>query len=60
MLVSCAPDELELAVNEDIRKFDAWFQELGNDPLTKSEVAVIKTYLWFKTLKGNGDAQAGG
>jgi hypothetical protein len=60
VLVRCAPDELELAVNEDIRAFDDWFRELGNDPLTKSEVAAIKTYLWYKTVKGSGDAQAGG
>lgn len=45
--------ELEAAVDEDITRFDEYFQrELGNDPLVKSERAVLKTYLWYKCRKG--------
>jgi hypothetical protein len=38
---------LEEAVNEDIKSFDTFFQGLGNDPLVRSEVAIIKTWLWW-------------
>jgi hypothetical protein len=42
--------ELEQEVDEDIKQFDLWFQKSGqNDPLTNSEWAIIKTYLWWKT-----------
>lgn len=44
-------EELETSVSEDLAAFDAWFQSLGNDPLVRSEVAILKTYLYFK-LKG--------
>lgn len=42
--------QLEAAVDADIAKFDEYFQrELQNAPLIKSEVAVLKTYLYWKT-----------
>lgn len=43
--------ELEAAVDADITAFDEYFQrELKNDePLSKSERAIVKTYLWWKT-----------
>jgi hypothetical protein len=51
---------LESVVEADIREFESWFQAQGNDPLVRSEVAILKTYLWWKT-KGVGDVtQAGG
>ena len=42
-------DSLEAAVDDDIREFESWFQGLGNDPLTKAEKSILKTYLWKKT-----------
>jgi hypothetical protein len=42
-------ESLESAVEKDIRRFEAWFQTQGNDPLVRSEVAILKTYLFFKT-----------
>jgi hypothetical protein len=40
---------LEEEVDEDIEKFSAYFQSLGNDPFSKFEKAAIKTYLHWKT-----------
>jgi hypothetical protein len=54
----CPQGEVEHAVEEDIRRFDAWFRGLGNDPIVRSEVAILKTYLWWK-LRGGEDAKAG-
>ena len=48
--VECTVGELsETAADEDIRAFGEWFQSQGNDPLVRSEVAILKTYLFFKT-----------
>lgn len=53
---------LEATVEADLRQFEGWFMRLGNEPLVRSEVAILKTYLRFKTLteeeKNNG-AQEG-
>ncbi len=46
---------LEEEVEEEIMAFDAWFQkggreqveEMVNDPLIKSERAILKTALWY-------------
>ena len=50
------PSVLEAAVDADIVAFGEYFQrELKNDePLSKSERAIIKTYLWFKLHVGKG------
>jgi len=41
--------DLEAAVDADIAKFDSAFQtELKNDPLVRSEIAILKTYLFWK------------
>jgi hypothetical protein len=49
--------ELEAAVDADIAKFDEYFQrELKNEPLIKSEYAMLKTYLWWKTRQEKPDA----
>lgn len=40
---------LEQMVDEDLSVFDDYFQEIGNDPLTRFEKAAIKTYLHYKT-----------
>lgn len=42
-------EKLEQLVDEDILRFDRYFQSLGNDPLVKFEHAVIKSYLFWKT-----------
>ena len=47
--ISSEKDAHEATVDADIASFDAWFQGLGNDALVRSEKAVIKTYLFFKT-----------
>jgi hypothetical protein len=44
-------EELKKEVDEDIAEFDAAFQALDNDPLTRQERAIISTYLYFK-VKG--------
>lgn len=44
------PKALEAAVDVDLAAFDQYFQKvLLNDPLSPSEKAVLKTYLWWKT-----------
>lgn len=54
------PEALESAVDADIQAFEAWFSSLGNDPLTKGERAILKTYLWWKTKGAADGTQAGG
>lgn len=41
-------------VNEDLVKFDEWFQKLGNEPLAESEKSMIRTYLAYKTKESSG------
>lgn len=43
-----SPSAIEEEADDDIRAFDEWFQGLGNDPLVRGEVAIIKTYLAWK------------
>lgn len=46
-------------VDLDIAKFDEFFQsELRNDPLTKGEKAIIKTYLLSRLMRKNKAAGA--
>lgn len=43
-------EELEKIIDEDIELFDQWFQtEMKNSPILKSEWAMLKTYLYWKT-----------
>ena len=51
---------LEDAVEQDIRKFEEWFKAKGNDPLVKSEIAILKTYCYYKTKGAEDGTQAGG
>jgi len=53
---TCSDGALEHAVNEDIAHFEEWFRGLKNDPLVRSEVAILKTYLFWK-VKGDSDAK---
>ena len=41
-------EELEKLVDADIEAFSTFFQTLGNDPVIRSEKAIIKTYLAYK------------
>jgi len=42
-------DKLEAFVDEDIRDFEVWFlTTVDKVPLTPSEFAIIKTYLYYK------------
>lgn len=44
------PKKLEEAVDADLDAFDEYFQrELKNEPLIRSERAILKTYLHYKT-----------
>lgn len=47
--------ELEQVVDEDIMEFNEYFKELGNDPIVRSEVAIIKTYLHWKMRVKKGE-----
>ena len=38
----------EVTVDEDIADFNEFFKSLGNDPIIKSEYAILKTYLAWK------------
>ena len=50
----------EKSVDEDLEEFKRWFAErIGGDPLSKFELAAIKTYLYFKFYGDEKDAQAG-
>lgn len=45
------PAELEAIVDADIAAFDRYFQgELGNKPMSPAERAIVKTYLYYKTM----------
>lgn len=30
-----------------LKEFDAWFQQRGNQPMVRSERAILKTFCWF-------------
>ena len=53
-------DEQKAEVDEAIARFDAWFQQQGNnDPLVRGEHAIISTFLWWATHVSK-DALPGG
>ena len=52
-----AKKDVEAVVNQDIERFNEYFKSLGNDSLTRYEVAAIKTYLAFKLLVEPKDEQ---
>jgi len=42
--------ELEVWVNQDLAAFNDFFQsKVGDSPLIGPEVAMLKTYIWWKT-----------
>jgi hypothetical protein len=46
-----SPEAVEGLVNADIDAFDRYFQgELKNEPMSPAERAIIKTYLYYKTM----------
>lgn len=40
-------EKLEEEVNDDLRFFEEWFKAQGNAPLVHSEVAILKTWIWW-------------
>lgn len=54
---STSPREaLEGEVDEELNKFDEWFQSLGNSPIIKSERAIVKAFLAWKLGVRDGAA----
>jgi hypothetical protein len=41
--------------NQEIAEFERWFMGLGNEPLSKSESAILRTYFAYKLVVGKGD-----
>lgn len=39
---------IEETVDADIREFDEFFRSLGNDPVTRPEKSIIKTWVAWK------------
>jgi hypothetical protein len=37
----------EQRVDVLLDEFDKWFQQRGNDPVVRSERAIMKTFCWF-------------
>lgn len=50
---------LEATVDTDIAAFSEYFQRVlkNDEPLSKSERAILKTYLWWKTHPEKHDAE---
>jgi hypothetical protein len=42
------PRDLGVAMEPEIKKFDQWFQQQGNEPMVMAERAIVKTYLGWK------------
>jgi len=48
--------KVEELVDEDLRNFGDWFQQrVGSGPLIRPEIAIIKTYLYFKLFEEKKD-----
>jgi len=48
--IALPKEGVEAAVDAEIETFNQFFQsELKNEPLLKSEIALLKTYLFWKT-----------
>jgi hypothetical protein len=45
---TCPPEKVEEAVDQDIQAFNQYFQGIGMEPLSRSESAIIKSYLAWK------------
>lgn len=50
--MSAATPEEE-RVNTLIGEFDSWFRAKGNDPIVRSEFAIIKTFCYFLAHEKN-------
>ena len=42
------PHEVEKTVDQDIEDFNDFFKRLGNEPIIRSEKAILKTWLAWK------------
>lgn len=51
--------EFEELVVEDLENFNTYFQKMGNAPISPYEVAILKTYLYYKVKKENGSEEEG-
>lgn len=49
-------EELNKEVEGDLQEFEKWFVALGNDPLVRSEIAILKTYLFYKATNAASSA----
>jgi len=39
--------DLEQRVDQLLSEFDSWFQSKGNEPMSRPERAITKTFCWF-------------
>jgi len=51
----CTKAELSIAMDGELSGFNKHMQSLGQDPLVRSESALIKTYLAWKILHAPDD-----
>jgi hypothetical protein len=56
--MSAATPEEE-TIDKLIGEFDSWFQQRGNDPIVRSETAIIKTFCWYLMHEKNRTAIPG-
>lgn len=42
--------ELDQEIGEELDKFDMYFRSLGNEPLSRPEASIIKTFLVYKLV----------
>jgi len=52
-------EKLEEEVDGELRLFEEWFKAQGNDPLVRSEKAILKTYFFWKVKGGGNGATTG-
>lgn len=43
------------AMDPELDRFQQWLMSQGNDPLVRSEKAMLKTYLAYKLIYENAD-----
>jgi hypothetical protein len=52
--------EIEKEVDEDIKKFAEWFEKnIKSGPLINAEIAVLKTYLFYKIIESPSSTSSG-
>ena len=38
-------DQQQKAIDRELKEFEDWFRSIGNSPLSKFELAILKTYI---------------